>query len=309
MAQTCAVRGASPEAIRHHYDVGNDFYRLWLDPTLTYSCALWSEDDHDDMLEIAQRRKIEHHAQWAHARGAERVLDIGCGWGAVLKYLAEEQGVRHAVGLTLSREQAEWIASFNHPGIEVRLESWTEHAPAQPYDAVVSIGAFEHFARPEWDDEHKLAAYRAFFARCHGWLRPGGRLSLQTIAYGDVDRTRFRASSQVQFIVREIFPESELPTLGQIIQASDGLFEVVALRNDREDYERTCRVWCSRLTAQRRQAVAVAGADVTARYVRYLRLSAASFQFGQTCLLRLAFRRLDGRRNCRDGNLHPNLKR
>ncbi len=297
MAQTCAVRGASPEAIRHHYDVGNDFYRLWLDPTLAYSCALWNEDDHDDMLEIAQRRKIEYHAQSAHARGAQRVLDIGCGWGAVLKYLVQEQGVRNAVGLTLSQQQAEWIASFNHPGIEVRLESWTEHVPAQPYDAAISIGAFEHFARPEWDDEQKVAAYRAFFARCHGWLRPGGRLSLQSIAYGDVDYTRFRASSEVQFIVREIFPESDLPTLAQIIRASDGLFEVVALRNDREDYERTCRVWCSRLTAQRRRAVAAAGADVVARYVRYLRLSAASFQFGQTCLLRIAFRRLDGRRN------------
>jgi cyclopropane-fatty-acyl-phospholipid synthase len=297
MAQTLAARGASPEAIRHHYDVGNDFYRLWLDPTLTYSCALWSEDDRDEMLELAQRRKIEHHARWAHARGAQRVLDIGCGWGAVLKYLVGAQGVRHAVGLTLSREQAEWIASFNHPGIEVRQESWTEHAPAQPYDAIISVGAFEHFARPEWDDEEKLAAYRAFFTRCHDCLRPDGRLSLQTIAYGAVDRALFRASSEVQFIIREIFPESELPTLGQIIQASDGLFEVVALRNDREDYERTCRVWCSRLTAQRPQAVAAAGADVTARYVRYLRLSAASFQFGQTCLLRLAFRRLDRRRD------------
>jgi len=297
MEETCAARGASAEAIRHHYDVGNDFYRLWLDPTLTYSCALWTEDDRDDMLEIAQRRKIEHHAQWACARGAERVLDIGCGWGAVLKHLVEEQGVRHAVGLTLSRQQAEWIASFNHASIEVRLESWTEHTPAEPYDAVVSIGAFEHFARPEWDDEQKVAAYRTFFARCHDWLRPGGRLSLQTIAFGDVDPTQIRTSSQIRFIAQEIFPESALPTLGQIIQASDGLFEVVALRNDRENYERTCRVWCSRLTAQRRQAVAAAGADVVARYVRYLRLSAASFQFGQTWLLRFAFRRLDGRRS------------
>ena len=297
MEETRAARGASPEAIRHHYDVGNDFYRLWLDPTLTYSCALWSEDDRDDMLEIAQRRKIEYHAQSARARGAERVLDIGCGWGAVLKHLVEEQGVRQAVGLTLSRQQAEWIASFNHAGIEVRLESWTEHVPTEPYDAVVSIGAFEHFARPEWDDEQKVAAYRTFFTRCHEWLRPGGRLSLQTIAFGDIDPTQIRTSSQIRFIAQEIFPESALPTLGQIIQASDGLFEVVALRNDRENYERTCRVWCSRLTAQRRQAVAAAGEDVVARYVRYLRLSAASFQFGQTWLLRFAFRRLDGRRS------------
>jgi cyclopropane-fatty-acyl-phospholipid synthase len=70
----------------------------------------------------------EHHAQWARAHDAERVLDIGCGSGAVLRHLVEEQGVRHAVGLTLSQEQAEWIAFFNHPRIEVHLDSWTEHA-------------------------------------------------------------------------------------------------------------------------------------------------------------------------------------
>ncbi len=297
MEETLLARGASPEAIQHHYDVGNDFYRLWLDSTMTYSCALWSEDDRDDMLEIAQRRKIAHHTQWACACDAERVLDIGCGWGAVLKHLVQEHRVHHAVGLTLSQEQAEWIASFNQPNIEVRLQSWTDHAPDKPYDAIVSIGAFEHFARPEWDDEQKVAAYRDFFARCHSWLRPGGRLSLQTIAYGDVDSAQIQTSSQVQFIVKEIFPESALPTLGQILQASDGLFEVVALRNDREHYERTCRVWCSRLTAQRRQAVAAASAEVVARYVRYLRLAAAAFQFGQTYLLRFAFRRLDGQRS------------
>ena len=70
------------------------------------------------------------------------------------------------------------MTSVHHPDIEVCLESWTEHVPAAPYDAVVSIAAFEYFARPEWDDEQQLAAYRAFFARCQGWLRPGGRLSL-----------------------------------------------------------------------------------------------------------------------------------
>jgi hypothetical protein len=118
----------------------------------------------------------------------------------VLQHLVQEQGVRHALGLTPSRQQAEWIASFNHPGIEVPLESWTEHVPAQPYNAVVSLGAFEHFARPEWDDEQKVAAYRDFFARCQGWLRPGGRLSLQTIAFGNVDRPRATSSPQSRML-------------------------------------------------------------------------------------------------------------
>src|SRR5258707_1072315 len=106
MQNTCMDRGASPEAIQHHYDVGNDFYQLWLDPTLTYSCALWEPNDHDAMLEIAQQRKIQHHTRWAHVPAGGRLLDIGCGWGAVLKHAIEEKGVGQAVGLTLSQQQA-----------------------------------------------------------------------------------------------------------------------------------------------------------------------------------------------------------
>lgn len=293
MQKACIDRGASTAAIQHHYDVGNDFYQLWLDPTLTYSCALWDENDGDEMLELAQRRKIEHHVRSAHVPAGGRVLDVGCGWGAVLKHLIEETGVRQAVGLTLSLQQAEWIASFHHPGIKVRLEDWADHTPAQPYDAVISIGAFEHFARPEWDDEAKVAAYRAFFLRCHEWLKPDGWLSLQSIAYGNLDRRKARGSVEAKFIVQDIFPESDLPTLELIARASDGLFELARLQNDRHDYARTCRVWADRLKAKRPQAVAAAGEAAYTRYQRYLKLCAALFHFGQIGLLRMAFRRLD----------------
>jgi cyclopropane-fatty-acyl-phospholipid synthase len=287
-----AAAGASPEAIRRHYDVGNDFYRLWLDPSLTYSCALWEEGDSDDILEVAQRRKIELHAAWAQARGAARVLDIGCGWGSVLNHLVGAEGVQNAVGLTLSQEQADWITRTRQPGVEVRLESWADHAPAGRYDGVISIGAFEHFARADWDDAKRVATYRAFFARCHSWLKPNGRLSLQTIAFSQLEREKAKSSPQGQFILDSIFPESDLPTLQHIEQASAGLFDLVQLRNDREHYERTCRVWCKRLTACRREAVAVAGEEAVARFVRYLKLAAALFQYGEIRLLRIAFRRL-----------------
>jgi cyclopropane-fatty-acyl-phospholipid synthase len=291
MQKTMAA-SASPEAIQHHYDVGNDFYRLWLDSSLTYSCALWKKGDRDSMLEVAQRRKLEYHAKWAHARGAARVLDVGCGWGSLLEHLVLAEGVQNALGLTMSAEQADWVARLGHPGIAVRLESWGDHIPTEPYDAVISIGAFEHFARAEWNDADKVAAYRSFFTCCHRWLKPGGRLSLQTIAFGHVEREKAATSPEGNFILTSIFPESELPTLEQIEQASAGLFELVRLRNDPEDYERTCRVWCKRLTARRQEAVAAAGEEVVTRYVRYLKMAAALFQFNRIRLLRIACRRL-----------------
>src|SRR5688500_8349804 len=99
-------RGASAEAIQYHYDVGNGFYQLWLDADLNYSCAMWHEND---TLEEAQLRKLDHHIAAARAQGGARVLDIGCGWGSLMRRLVEHHGVDRAVGLTLSAQQADWI--------------------------------------------------------------------------------------------------------------------------------------------------------------------------------------------------------
>jgi cyclopropane-fatty-acyl-phospholipid synthase len=286
-------RGASPEAIQRHYDVGSDFYGLWLDDTMSYSCALWEPGDTDDDLKTAQLRKIDYHIESAHAANSARVLDIGCGWGATLRRLVREYGVQKAVGLTLSLDQEEHIASRPDARIEVRLESWLDHEPALPYDAIISIGAFEHFARPDWSSAEKANAYRAFFARCHDWLTPGTYLSLQTIAYGNLDPDEARHSPGHRFLLHEIFPETELPTLSEIVRAGDGLFEFVTLRNDRDDYRRTCRVWFNRLMARKADALERVGEEVVARYLRYLKLSATLFNYGQTALYRIAFRRLD----------------
>ncbi len=289
-----AVCGASPEAIQRHYDVGNDFYRLWLDESMSYSCALW--DKAGESLETAQFQKIDYHIDQANAGRAERVLDIGCGWGAVLERLTAVHGASRAVGLTLSREQEEWILSKRDPCVEVLRESWLDHAPRVPYNAIISIGAFEHFARPEWTAEQQTAAYRRFFKSCHEWLRPGGRLSLQTLAYGNSNREESQAAPHYSFLLGEIFPETDLPTLEAILAAADGLFEIVTLRNDRSDYARTCDVWATRLIAARREATAVAGEAVVARFVRYLKLAAILFHEGHTHLLRIAFRRRENRR-------------
>jgi cyclopropane-fatty-acyl-phospholipid synthase len=280
------VGGASARAIRHHYDVGNEFYRLWLDPTLTYSGALWEEADD---LEAAQLRKLDFHASRARAAGADRVLDVGCGWGSLLTRLTTRHGVRHAVGLTLSQEQARWIESSQTPGIEVRVESWADHEPAAPYDAIISIGALEHFARIDVPVAEKVENYRCFFERCHRWLRPGGHLSLQAIAYGNLLRDDIRSG----FVIREIFPESDFVRLVEIAEACEYLFEIEQLRNDPADYERTCIEWVERLRKNREAAQAVAGADVTEKWERYLDLSVRGWQLRATNLLRISMRRID----------------
>jgi cyclopropane-fatty-acyl-phospholipid synthase len=283
-----AYNGASVEAIRHHYDAGNDFYRLWLDPTLTYSCAIWGSEQAPQTLESAQRRKVDFHIDQARARNAGSVLDIGCGWGGLLKRLVETYNVGSAVGLTLSSAQAEWVRSFADYRISVRLENWFDHHPDRPYDAIVSIEAFEAFARPGLSPGEKMRAYRTFFTKCHGMLKPGGYLSLQTIAWGNTNRNRTS-----QFIETQIFPESDLPDLAEIAEASERLFEVVILRNDCEDYERTCRAWLSRLNAARAQAVASAGSEIVDRYTKYLKIATIGFHLRRIQLLRIALRRID----------------
>lgn len=280
--------GASGEAIQHHYDVGNNFYSLWLDPTRTYSSALWEEGETLEDIELAQLRKIDFHIEQAKVKQAKRVLDIGCGWGALLKRLVDVHGVQSAIGLTLSKAQFQSVSELNHPRIEVRLESWTEHNPQELYDGIISVGAFEHFAKIGLSADEKIAAYRTFFQKCHDWLKPGGCISLQTIVYETA-----QSSDLSQFFAEEIFPESDLPRQAEIFTASDRLFEVILFRNDREHYAKTLRVWLKNLKANRTMAVSLVGEEEVKKYEKYLTLSIISMHTGATNLSRISLRKID----------------
>ncbi|QVI19990.1 class I SAM-dependent methyltransferase [Nocardia tengchongensis] len=274
---------AAAAAIRHHYDVGNDFYRLWLDSSLSYSCAL--RETPGDTLEVAQANKLRHHLDAVDARTAGAVLDIGCGWGAILRELSQSRGVRRSVGLTLSDEQADYVRAQEYPGVEVRVEDWLNYRPDTTFDGIISIGAFEHFARPDDPAEQKIRVYREFFTRCRQWLNPVGALSLQTIAYANMT-----AAQADPFMQQDIFPDAELPTLAEIAAAAEGLFEITAVTTGRLDYAWTCAEWARRLRTERAAATELVGPEVVARYLRYLRLSAMGFRMGKLTLLRLVMR-------------------
>lgn len=281
--------GASSEAIEHHYDVGNEFYRLWLDATMTYSCALWAEGD---SLERAQLRKLDHLIEGARAGGADRVLDVGCGWGGLLVRLVERHGVKHATGLTLSRAQAEAVAALQDERIDVRVENWAEHEPGERYDAIISIGAFEHFARFGMTRRERVAAYRKFFAFCWGLLAPGGRLVLQTNAKGANVRLDRRTVAELRFVAERIFPESELPWASEILEAGERRFEVVSLRNDPDHYARTCEAWRAGLEANLARARELVGESVVDDYRRYLEVTVEHFRRRHLALLRIVYERI-----------------
>jgi cyclopropane-fatty-acyl-phospholipid synthase len=280
--------------IEAHYDVGNDFYALWLDETLAYSAALWDgigqAEPEDIALARAQRAKFDHHLDLAGApaNGAFRLLDVGCGWGGLLDHAVGTGRATEATGLTLSRAQFDHVSTTARPGVDVALESWETHRPERPYDGIVSVGAFEHFVTSSTPADERVSAYAAYFERCHGLLRAGGSMSLQTIAY---DGVAGQAGPVGSFVTGDIFPGGTLPRLAEITAACDTYFSVRVLRSSADDYARTLAVWSTRLHRARGEAEALVGNEVLRRYRLYLRACETTFARGAATLYRIGLER------------------
>lgn len=267
-------------AISHHYDVGNDFYRLFLDAQLVYSCAYFTDDDpidgepasHD--LDRAQTRKLDLICRKLHLQPGDRLLDIGCGWGALAIHAATHFGV-HAVGVTVSDQQVALArerarASDVDDRVEFRLQDYRDVIGS--FDAVSSVGMFEHVGADQ------LASY---FATCHRLTRPGGRFLNHGITTGRQGTVRDLADDPDSFVGNYVFPDGALvPAHTAVEHIEDAGFEVVDLEQLRPHYARTLSRWVARLEANAHTARAQVG-DRTYRIWRaYMAASTIGFENG-----------------------------
>ncbi|MGC5330651.1 class I SAM-dependent methyltransferase [Micromonospora sp. DT62] len=225
-------------AISHHYDVSNAFYEKVLGPSMTYTCAVFRSPD--ETLEQAQAAKYDLVAQKLALRAGMRLLDVGCGWGGMVRHAAREYGVQ-ALGVTLSRAQAEWArAAIEREGLtglaEVRHLDYRD-APREQFDAVSSIGLTEHIG---------VRHYPAYFGALRDRLRPDGRLLNHCITRAD-NRAPHRSGA---FIDRYVFPDGELAGPGRLVgEIHDVGLEVQHEENLRLHYALTLAGWCRNLVA------------------------------------------------------------
>ncbi len=279
-------QGASKEAIQFHYDVGNAFYAAWLDETMTYSAGIWPEGRGGlESLHEAQLRKLDWHLEGACLGAGRRLLDVGCGWGGLIRRAAETKGFGQAIGLTLSEAQATWIGEhLGDERVRVSVCPWQSFESGDPFDAIVSIGAFEHFAKPGMTRAEKLTCYGDFFAFCAETLAEGGSLSLQTIVWMDIE-----PGTESRNLPADFFPESDLPYLLEILQAADARFHLTRFHNRPRDYSRTLRAWLKAIREQRGALTEAWGEETVTRYMKFFTAFVLGFDSGAIGLTRLKF--------------------
>ena len=212
-----------------HYDLGNDFYESMLDPRMTYTCGYWK--DASDLAE-AQTAKLDLICRKLRLQPGQRVLDIGCGWGSFMSYAAEHYGVE-CVGVTISREQCDWAkAHYSNLPIEFRLQDYRD--VDEQFDHIVSVGMFEHVGRKN---------HRIYMETAHRCLKDEGLFLLHTIG-----KNR-RHSTPDRWIDKYIFRNGDLPSIGQVGDAIDGLFVAEDMHNFGADYDKTLMAWCENFEA------------------------------------------------------------
>lgn len=240
------------KAIQYHYDVSNDFYRLFLDRSLVYSCAYFRSDA--DTLERAQEQKLDYILTKLRVQPGQRLLDIGCGWGALIIRAAAKYGCI-ATGITLSRNQYELACErIRAAGLEgrceVRLQDYRDVPETGGYDRIASVGMFEHVG---------LKHLGAYFRKVESLLAEDGVALNHGITAAHPDN-RVVGMGVGQFIDKYVFPDGELPHISLVLrEMSAAGFEIADVESLRRHYARTCEHWSENIERNRTEAVRIAG--------------------------------------------------
>ena len=278
-------RSENREAIRFHYDVSNEFYRLWLDSERVYSCAYFTSPD--ESLDQAQRNKLDHVCRKLRLQPGERLLDIGCGWGALVSWAAAHYGVK-AHGITLSRQQFESAqerirAEGLQDRVTVELRDYRDLVGEGVFDKVSSVGMFEHVG---------LANLPVYFATVQRVLRPGGLFLNHGITH---DEEGWNATLAKAFINRYVFPDGELDCVSNIQLGMERAgFEIHDVEGMRPHYALTLRRWVQRLEANREAALREVDEPTFRVWRLYMAACALEFEAGGTGIYQILASRRNG---------------
>ncbi len=273
-AQTVKAHSKSEnsDAIRFHYDVSNAFYALWLDEAMVYSCAYFEQPDMS--LEQAQVAKLDHICRKLQLRYGDHLLDIGCGWGALIIHAARNYGVK-ALGVTLSQQQLELtrerIADAGLADrVTVALCDYRDIQGEATYDKVASVGMFEHVG---------LKNLPVYFSTVHRLLKPGGLFLNHGITH---DVEGWSKTSSTEIINRYVFPDGQLDTVSNIQRAMEqARFEIADLEALRPHYALTLRHWVARLEAHHEQALEYVSESTFRIWRLYMAACALEFESGE----------------------------
>jgi cyclopropane-fatty-acyl-phospholipid synthase len=274
-------RATDAKAIAHHYDVSNEFYTLFLDPLMVYTCAYYR--DPDGKLDQAQEDKLDLVCRKLELQRGETLLDIGCGWGSLSIWAAQHYGVR-AHGVTLSQAQAAYATErIRREGLEDRCRvdhlDYRDLPPSARFQKIAAVGVIEHVGIPN---------YPAFFGSVRERLEDGGLY----LNHGIVHHFHWKPTSQTEFLYRHVFPNGDLAGLSETLTEIERAgFEIVDVDGLRLHYARTCRQWVERLRERADEARALAGERIYRTWLLYLTCSAVAFEDGSIGLYQVLLRK------------------